>query len=129
MQNVKFFIAKIVPLALWCLLIFYFSSLPVQPIIDADALGVYNILLRKVVHVVEFAVLAVLAQRCFKSLTFGKKRIGGAVAILFSLAYAIFDEWHQTFIFGREGKPLDVITDVCGIALGYIAWKKIKKLL
>jgi VanZ family protein len=79
--------------------------------------------------VFEFGVLFVLAQRCFESLTFKGKRIGNAVSVIFSLAYAIFDEWHQTFVFGREGKPLDALTDACGIAFGFIAWKKMKKLL
>jgi VanZ family protein len=125
----RFFITKITPLALWCALIFYLSSLPVQPILDSDALGLYNILLRKVVHVFEFGVLFVLARRCFESLAVQRLWVRSALSLLFSLAYAIFDEWHQTFVFGREGKPLDVLTDACGILLGFIAWKKMKKLL
>lgn len=120
----KFFVAKITPLVLWCVLIFYFSSLPVQPVLDPEKLGLYNILFRKFLHVFEFSVLYVLWYRLFLEMKPSKLTVyynsAAFPAVLFSLFYAIFDEWHQTFTPGREGKAIDVIADLCGILLALI---------
>jgi VanZ family protein len=32
---------------------------------------------------------------------------------------------HQTFVPGRAGRPLDVLIDVVGIALGVLAWERL----
>ena len=34
-----------------------------------------------------------------------------------SLAYAATDEFHQTFVDGRKGTPVDVLIDFAGIAI------------
>jgi VanZ family protein len=41
-------------------------------------------------------------------------------AILIALAYAAFDEYHQTFVEGRHGSPVDVLIDAIGIALAVL---------
>ena len=41
--------------------------------------------------------------------------LAGAIAI--SLAYAATDEFHQTFVEGRHGTPVDVLIDAAGMAL------------
>ena len=41
-------------------------------------------------------------------------------AALISFVYAITDEYHQSFVAGRESDPLDVLVDTAGIALA--AW-------
>jgi VanZ family protein len=33
------------------------------------------------------------------------------------VAYAVFDEWHQSFVAGRNASVSDVIVDVIGAAL------------
>ena len=43
-----------------------------------------------------------------------RRRSLAAAAI--SLAYAVTDEIHQTFIEGRHGTPVDVVIDSVGIA-------------
>jgi VanZ family protein len=40
-----------------------------------------------------------------------------AVAAVISLVYALTDEWHQSFVPGRDADPLDVAADAFGIAL------------
>ena len=40
-----------------------------------------------------------------------------AIALAFTLLYAISDEWHQRFVEGRSGKPLDVLIDFGGALL------------
>ncbi len=39
----------------------------------------------------------------------------GVQTFALSLLYAISDEWHQTFVPGRHGRPFDVLVDVSGI--------------
>ena len=44
----------------------------------------------------------------------GLKAIPAAAAI--SLLYAVSDEFHQSFVEGRDADPLDVLADAAGIA-------------
>jgi VanZ like family len=41
-------------------------------------------------------------------------------AVCISFAYACSDEFHQTFVRGREGAPRDVLIDAIGMALAVI---------
>jgi VanZ family protein len=34
--------------------------------------------------------------------------------LLITVAYAISDEWHQSFVEGRHGSPVDVLIDTAG---------------
>jgi len=43
------------------------------------------------------------------------------VASVASLAYAVFDEWHQSFVPGRNASLSDVIVDVIGAGLMLLA--------
>ena len=43
-----------------------------------------------------------------------------AIAAGIAFAYAISDEYHQSFVEGRSGGPLDVAIDSIGIALALI---------
>jgi hypothetical protein len=85
---------------------------------------------RKGAHVSEFALLSLLAWRAFRLATFqpiaGKPfeaDRGGfwtwhgpsaAKSLLLSLAYAISDELHQSFVPSRQASALDVGIDLCG---------------
>ncbi len=98
------------PVVAWAALIFAFSSVPDL----GTGLGGWDLVLRKLAHAAEYAVLGALLLRA-------TGRIGVALAL--GVAYAVSDEIHQTFVPGRAGKPLDVAIDtvgvVCGIALGH----------
>ena len=97
------------PLAMMAL-IFVLSG---QPSDNVDRAW-WDVLLRKLAHVTEYAVLTGLWWRALRSL--GVRRpILGAIAI--SLAYAATDEFHQTFIGGRHGTPVDVLIDSTGMAI------------
>jgi hypothetical protein len=71
---------------------------------------------RKGAHVFEFFVLAYLSWKVLRCSLSDFKRILVFV-FLFSLSYAISDEFHQLFVFGREGKLLDIGIDCIGIFL------------
>jgi len=81
-----------------------------------------DLLLKKGAHMLAFGLLAFLLWRAVRrTWPNGRARLW---AFLGSLLYAISDEWHQTFIPGRNGTPVDVAIDVMGmvLALGLIAW-------
>jgi VanZ family protein len=97
------------PLALMAL-IFFFSH---QPDLSSG-LGVWDTIGRKIFHAAEYALLCFLWWRAFAGVTTRTGALAAAAAI--SLAYAITDEFHQTFIEGRHGAPVDVVIDSVGIA-------------
>jgi VanZ family protein len=77
-----------------------------------------EVLLRKLAHVTEYAVLTLAWVRALHgllptpSLT---QVLAGAACI--SLFYAGADEFHQTFVGGRHGTPVDVLIDSVGAAI------------
>ena len=89
-------------------LIFFLSA---QPHLGTD-LGTLDVIGRKLAHMVEYGVLWFLWWRAL-----GRENALAAAAI--ALLYAISDEFHQTFVDGRQGSPVDVLIDSAGIA---IAW-------
>ena len=93
------------PLALMAL-IFFLSS---QPSLSTG-LGTWDTVLRKGAHMVEFGLLWLLWWR---ALGFGS--VTAAVGI--ALAYAATDEYHQSFVEGRNGSALDWAVDATGVAL------------
>jgi VanZ family protein len=104
------------PLAMMAL-IFVLSG---QPSDNVDRAW-WDVLLRKLAHVTEYAVLTALWWRALRSL--GVRRpILGAIAI--SLCYAATDEFHQTFIDGRHGTPVDVLIDSVGMTIAaLLIWR------
>jgi VanZ family protein len=87
----------------------------------------YDLMLRKLAHVFEYAVLTALLFWALR-----RHRAAGAgtlaIAALLASLYAFSDEWHQTFVPGREGSLRDVGVDAVGIA-GATLWLKSAKRL
>jgi len=107
--------------------IFYFSSLtgPTEKYWSWKAF-----IERKGAHIGEFAILAWLVWRVIYHDS--KKNIQRSLvgAFLFSLIYAMSDEVHQLFVFGREGRIQDVGFDMIGVCgTLFILWIFIKKKL
>lgn len=75
-------------------------------------------------HSAEFFLAAVLTFRAFSN-----ARVSWLSAkffpagILFSLFYAMTDEFHQLFVPGRSGNLLDVLFDAVGIALAAAVYR------
>lgn len=89
----------------WCGMIFWVSSIPSL----GTGLGVWDLLLRKAAHMTEYAILMILLLRT---------QIPVWLALVLGVLYASSDEWHQTFVEGRHGAPLDVAIDTVGLLLG-----------
>jgi VanZ family protein len=97
------------PIALMAL-IFGLSAMPTD---DVDH-GVLYLIVRKAAHFGEYALLTALWWRALRSRTADPAALAGAVAI--AVVYAITDEFHQTFVDGRTGSPVDVLIDAGGAA-------------
>ncbi len=91
---------------LWLVAIFFLSS---QPKSDIPSFGFWDTLIKKGSHFLAYAMLAFLVQR----VTSGGKR-PYSLAFLITVLYAISDEYHQTFVPGRNGTVMDVLIDSLG---------------
>jgi VanZ family protein len=91
--------------------IFAFSA---QPSLDSG-LGLIDLIGRKLIHFAEYALLCFLWWRALASVT--DPRRAALWAFLIASGYAVTDEFHQTFVDGRHGNPLDWLIDSAGAAL------------
>ncbi len=113
------------PVFLWCALIYYLSSIPS---LKSDFSSDIDFILRKIAHMTEYGILTLLLFRAyFKSNGFTiKKSI--SFAIIFALTYAFTDEYHQLFVFGRQGSLNDVFIDGLGVFfVAFLIYRKVKK--
>jgi len=85
--------------------------LSAQPSLDSG-LGVADTIGRKLVHFSVYALLALLSWRALRE----RMDPGRAVLAAFLVAslYAVTDEYHQSFVEGRSGNPLDWAIDTAG---------------
>ena len=113
---------------LWAGLIFILSSIPrLESGLDQD------FLLRKLAHIFEYFVLTWFLYSAFSGhyLEANKKHPPHRQALFFVLLlavlYAVSDELHQTFVFGRSGNLSDVAIDFVGIltAIIFLYWRRV----
>ena len=97
------------PVLVWAGVIFAFSSVPNL----GTGLGGWDLVLRKLAHTAEYAILGALLVRAT-----GRSWLALGLGVL----YAASDELHQTFVRGRHGSPFDVAIDVVGLACGILLW-------
>lgn len=102
------------PVFAWAAVIFAFSSVPHL----GTGLGTWDLVLRKIAHTAEYAVLGALLARAT-----ARPWLAWALGVL----YAVSDEIHQTFVAGRHGSPIDVAIDAVGVAIGVLAWVKLRR--
>ncbi|MFQ5646294.1 MAG: VanZ family protein [bacterium] len=114
--DIKHFVHYWVPTLLYMGLIFYFSSqsdlgISIVPIENFD----------KLLHFSEYFVLCLLFYRSLVNSP--TDRLSGnavVLAIVFSLLYAVSDEFHQWFIPNREADILDIVADGAGAAVSQL---------
>jgi VanZ family protein len=93
--------------------------LSAQPSDEVDRAW-WDVGLRKLAHFSEYAVLTALWWRALRGLG-TRFAVALAAAVAISLAYAASDEFHQTFVDGRKGTPVDVLIDFTGMAVAAAA--------
>jgi VanZ family protein len=105
-----FFLYWLPPLV-WMALIFALSAQPKLPSVPGPWL---DTLLKKTGHALGYAVLAWLYARALRP-HFSDVTALRLVSIGLAALYALSDEFHQTFVPGRNGTLVDVAIDASGI--------------
>ena len=92
----------------------------IDPQISFTTLNAIQLGIRKLGHLTEYAVLAMLLWRALRSGTRWQMRmsISFLVAALASAIFAASDEFHQSFVPSRTASPNDVMIDVLGALIG-----------
>jgi VanZ family protein len=73
----------------------------------------WDVILRKLGHVTGYALLTALWWWALRGVI-GRPLL---IAVCIAFAYACTDEFHQTFVSGRTGTPIDVAIDSIGMAI------------
>lgn len=94
---------------LWAALIFGLSSIPQL----GTGLGTWDLVLRKLAHFCEYAILGALLLRALGRETY---------AVAAGVVYAATDELHQHFVAGRHAAFRDVAIDAAGVLTGVLLW-------
>jgi VanZ family protein len=85
-----------------------------------SGLGLVDHIGRKGVHMAEYGLLFVLWYRALRWTAPG-------AAALITIAYASTDEFHQTFVHGRVGTPVDVLIDSAGVLIAYLVVRAVRR--
>jgi VanZ family protein len=113
----------ILPVFLYGALIFYLSSLAQLPV-DLPAYPGFD----KILHFLEYAVFGYLIMRlCRTSPHPSLARQAIPVTIVTGLIYGISDEWHQSFVPGRDASAGDVLSDLLGAAMAAVLFTALRQ--
>jgi VanZ family protein len=97
----------------WMALIFCLSA---QPDLPHASEPVWDLLLKKAAHMVEYGILFLLIWQALP-----RRRSGVVLAWMLTVLYAASDEFHQAFVPGRNGRWVDVVIDSAGALLAAFA--------
>lgn len=106
-----------IPALAWMGVIFAFSQ---QPALKASSIDWQDFIIRKIAHVTEYFILTFLYLFALNRSLGLSRKTALITAGMLALIYAVTDEYHQTFILGREGRARDVGIDSLGILLTVI---------
>lgn len=147
-QSLRTRIWRYAPLLVWMAVIFFASTgtfsgdntsrllgpflLWLFPEMSEQRIAFYHLFSRKLAHFTEYAVLGFLAARAFagsaRRLLHEHWIIASAVLVV---AYALLDEFHQSFVTSRTASIFDCLIDIAGglfvlICLNYLKRPKTK---
>lgn len=93
-----------------------------QPAVDLPNFGLWDVAFKKGGHFLGYALLGALALRAV--LDWQRPYLAAFIIVFL---HAISDEFHQTFIPGRNGTPVDVLIDMCGAlsCLLLLYWRRV----
>jgi VanZ family protein len=101
------------PVVFWAFVIFFFSAQPTQ---RASRIYWEDFIIKKSAHIIEYFVLSLLLFRALISQKIEKTK-SLKISALVSVIYAITDEFHQSFVPGRDATVRDVLIDSFGVFL------------
>ena len=103
------------PTVFWAVIIFSFSS---NTTTTTSQVYWQDFVVKKAAHLFVYAVLSVLIYRSLKLTTKFNKSYLLLFTIIITILYALTDEFHQSFTFGREPTVRDVLIDIAGGTAG-----------
>lgn len=118
MKQMNFYLYYILPIIIYCTIIFYYSS---QPTINGP-IGTL-IINDKIKHAIAYLILSILIFRATQKTKY--KKYSYLISIIFSTLYGISDEFHQYFVPGRMMSIYDIFANFLGSVL--ILIKKISR--
>jgi VanZ family protein len=107
------FQSRWLPAIAWACVIVALSGVPSL----GTGLGTWDLVLRKLAHATEYAILAVLLRRALDELP----------ALAAAAAFAVSDELHQALVPGRAARPLDVAIDTAGALVGLLVLRRLRR--
>jgi len=108
-DNLRSGVKRWLPALLWMGFIFFLSS---QSDLPRYPHSLIDFVLKKGAHLFEYAILGILLNRAV-----GNERSGWT--FLIGGLYAASDEFHQSFVSGRNARLSDFAIDILGLALGF----------
>lgn len=130
-RSVARFLSRYLPLVIWLVFISVASSdsfsanntsriigpvvLWLFPNTTPETLAVVHFIVRKIAHFTEYAILAYLAARAFRTSprpALANRWFLAAFALV--IVYALLDEYHQTFVPSRTASIYDSFIDMTG---------------
>jgi VanZ family protein len=106
------------PPVLMMALIFALSAVPHLN----SGLGTFDLIARKFVHAGEYALLSFLWWRVLVRRI--DPRLAALAALAIASAYAVTDEYHQSFVTGRHASPIDWAIDTAGASAAVLALRR-----
>jgi len=122
-MHTRLFLVYWLPAILYAGMIVMFSSMSSPQTYFPGWAGEIN---DKVLHTLEYAILAILCYRAFLYASGPRlAEFAGSLAILAAILFGVSDELHQSFVPLREADPWDVIANAAGSLMGVTVWQKI----
>lgn len=122
-EKVKYWSKFWLPVTIWLVIIFAFSSQPTSAVSEIDW---RDFIFKKTIHFFEFGILFILFFRALKNSI--KLAQVAFWAFVFTVLYAVSDEYHQTLVSGRTGTVRDIVIDSTGAFLFWLViWKYLPK--
>jgi VanZ family protein len=100
------------------------------PSASKESLSTVHFLIRKAGHLTEYAILASLGARAFRHSSHqALRRNWFWLSLILVIAYALTDEFHQSFVPSRTASIYDCMIDTAGglIALAIARWRARRK--
>lgn len=98
------------PVILWSLAIYAVSDRTVP---KSSEFFWQDFVIKKFAHIVEYGILSIFIYRAFLNEGVDKNK-AGVWAIILTTLYGVSDEYHQSFVLGRQSRIRDVVFDFLG---------------
>jgi VanZ family protein len=113
---------RFIPAIIIFSIIWYLSD---KPGLKSDYTPIIDFFLRKGAHILEYFLLYLALfwgfwEQKFNILSYKDFNFIHTRVLCIGFIATLLDEWHQTWVAGREGKPLDIAFDLIGFLLAYL---------